>query len=552
MHIVTLTLGLLLLFSIGFVDVEAKAFDLTMNFDDEVYTFPFVEVMDYYKNIRQQPSITILDDELFSNHLNSSKTLSYHLYRVESDDNLFNMATHIHDSQTNSSMIIATVQITNGSSFDIFSTLSVVEHRQKRSSKKDYIVKQNSRIIDQASVTIDWLTNRRRQYDNSNESIEYGEDARTVDPPFYDESISSIEVTTLTVNTIDNVTDEVMNSTTMATTEKLIPEKKEHIYLEIVAVIDSLILNDVRTILDRTETESIEILKYYYLHVFMGVQHMYRQSLVYETMDVHIRLSKMIFATSKNQLPWESFKNISSTIDRYRKSPNNMTLRPNVSMNLLKSLHQAYKGADWDSKYSIGHADHIMTFTRLDLIDGAGSAYVLGTCLPLFKYSIIQEDLNSFSTTLTAAHELGHNLGLNHDEIENNCNDPRVRYIMSPKNMNTVDRRQLTIFSPCSIEQLKSFAHHSSTTCWKNQIISSQNDPKFEKLREIISTKLGQIIDIHQQCQLQYGPQAKPYISVTYDSNQTLYEETVCDQLRCFKRIEDEFMYWQEGALEGK
>jgi hypothetical protein len=41
-------------------------------------------------------------------------------------------------------------------------------------------------------------------------------------------------------------------------------------------------------------------------------------------------------------------------------------------------------------------ADHIITFTRLDLIDGAGSAYILGTCLPLNE-SILNQKTKLYS-----------------------------------------------------------------------------------------------------------------------------------------------------------
>jgi hypothetical protein len=356
-------------------------------------------------------------------------------------------------------------------------------------------------------------------------------------------------VENITIPSAENDTELIMNTTMETTTPRTIPDKSRHLYLEIIAVIDSLITHDLRTLLNKTELETIEILKLYYIHIFTGVEHLYRQSLIYETLDVHIRLSKIIFATDKHRLPWESFKNISSVSNTYRKSPNNVHLRPNISMTLLKSLHQAYTS---DKRFFSNEADHIMTFTRLDLIDGAGSAYVLGACLPLYKYSIIQEDLNAFSVIITVAHELGHNLGLDHDETENQCNSPRFRYIMSPKNMNTIDRRQLPYFSECSINQLNNFVDKTTTTCWKNEIISTGNDTKLEKLRNIISMNLGQIINVHEQCQLQYGPQAIPYISVTYNNkNHTLYEENLCNQLRCFKTPEDEYMYWQDGAFDG-
>jgi hypothetical protein len=149
---------------------------------------------------------------------------------------------------------------------------------------------------------------------------------------------------------------------------------------------------------------------------------------------------------------------------------------------------------------------------------------------------------------LTVTHELGHNLGLNHDETENECNDPHIRYIMSPKHANTIDRRQVAYFSKCSIKQLNYFANNSTTKCWKKPIISTQNNTK---LRNSISIKLGQIINLRQQCQLQYGLQAIPFISVTYNKSQSLYEESLCQELRCFKKPYDDFMYLKDGAFDG-
>lgn len=316
-------------------------------------------------------------------------------------------------------------------------------------------------------------------------------------------------------------------------------------------MIDSLILHDVRTLLNKTELETIEILKLYYIHIFIGVEQLYQQSLIHATFDIHIRLSKIIFSTDKHRLPWELYKNISSLTNSYRKSHHNMNLRPNISMNILRSLHQAYKSNNFDRRFFTTTADHIMTFTRLDLIDGAGLAYVLGLCLPLYKYSIIQEDLNSFSVMLTVTHELGHNLGLNHDETENECHDPHIQYIMSPKSIQTVTRPRVAYFSSCSIKQLRFFINNTTTKCWKNKIISTSHDKTVETQRKIIFGRLGQIINLRQQCQLQYGLQAIPFISVTFNKTQTLYEENICKQLKCFKKPYENFMHWQDGAYDG-
>jgi hypothetical protein len=482
---------LLLLLLLNFIiSNNSSSFDLILNIDGNNNYFRFIEITTSTKN-HILPSIIILDNDNNSTTINSSFSSSIHTYHVESDENTFNIATLINRTSPDSSLLFAIIQISNDSFYDIIPSILIRQTRLKRSLNDDYIVKYNGSIIEQAYVSIEWHNTRERR----------------------------------------------------ATKKSKIPKKSRHIYLEIIAIIDSLILNDVRILLNKNEFETIEILKLYYIHIFIGVEKLYQQSLIHETLDIHIRLSKLIFSTDKHRLPWELFKNISSRTNNYRKSPNNLHLRPNISMNLLKSLHQAYISNKFDTRFFRNTTDHIMTFTRLDLIDGAGSAFVSGLCLPLYKYSIIQEDLNSFSMMITVTHELGHNLGLNHDEIDNECNDPHIRYIMSPKNMNTIDRRQVAYFSRCSIRQLNHFSTKTTSKCWKNKIISTKNNKKFEQL--------GQIINLHQQCQLQYGLKAIPFISITYNQSQTLYEENICNQLRCFKKPLDDFMYWLDGAFDG-
>ena len=537
----------------------SSSFDLLLNVDGIDNNFRFVETTKSAKQ-EQLPSVIILDDDYDPSITNPSPLSSVQTYRVESDENLLGFATVINRAPVESNLLFAMVQTSNGSIYDISPPMSPAQIRTKRSLNDDYIIRTGNSIVKQAYVTVEWSNDReRREVDDTEATTSSLSEEETRLPASENVRSSTLPSVSLpdtmeniTIPSAENDTELIINATMKTTTPRPIPEKSRHLYLEIIAVVDSLITHDLRTLLNKTELETIEILKLYYIHVFMGVEQLYRQSLIHETLDVHIRLSKIIFATDKHRLPWESFKNISSLINPYRKTPNNMHLRPNISMALLKSLHQAYTSNKFDQKFFTNGADHIMTFTRLDLIDGAGSAYVLGACLPLYRYSIVQEDLNSFSVMMTVTHELGHNLGLDHDETENDCNDPSFRYIMSPKNMNTVDRRQLPNFSECSITQLNHFADTTTTTCWKNKIISTRNDTDFETLREIISTKLGQIINIHQQCQLQYGPQSVPFVSVTYNSkNHSLYEENICNQLRCFKKPSDDYMYWQDGAFDG-
>lgn len=509
---------------------SASSFDLNLNIDGIDNRFRFIET----KQTNHIPLTIILDENADGTLQHTSDLSSIQTFQHESNEDLFGYATAIHSNNTDTKFIFAMVEIWNGSIYDISPSMSFGLRRTRRSLNDVYIVRSSNSIVEQASVKIEWHDNRERREINEPEITTEQSDTSTIHSP------------NITLSSSEN------DTTTETTTPRPIPEKSRHLHLELVAVVDSLITNDLRALLNKTELETIEILKLYYIHVFTVAEQFYRQSLIHETLDVHFRLSKIIFATDKHRLPWESLNNMSNLTNTYRKNPNNPHLRPNMSMVLLKSLHQAYTSEKFDRRFFTNGSDHIMTFTRLDLINGAGSAFVLGACLPLFRYSIIQEDLNGLATIITVAHELGHNLGLNHDEIENQCNDPRFRYIMSPKNMHSIDRQQLTRFSECSIAQLNDFVNDSMITCWTNPIVSTNNDSKLENIRTIISTKLGQLINIHQQCQLQYGLQAMPSVSTSYtDTNHSLYEESICNQLQCFKKPEDDFMYWQDGALEG-
>ncbi|CAF2938361.1 unnamed protein product [Rotaria sp. Silwood2] len=523
-----LTFLLLLLININLIILNnTSSFDLILNIDGKDNYFRFVEIITSTKN-HLLPSVIILDgNDHNPTTINSSYSSFIQTYHIESDENPFNIATIINRVSSNSNLLYAIIQISNDSLYDVIASISISEIRSKRSCNDDYIVKHNGLILKQAYVSIQWHNNRERRSAKKFQN-------------------------TMSKNIISSITlPKTIKNRTFSSNKKVIPKKSRHIYLEIIAIIDSLILHDVQILLNRTEFETIEILKLYYIHIFIGVEQIYRQSLIHETFDIHIRLSKIIFSTNKYRLPWESFKNISSLTNIYRKSPNNLHLRPNISMNLLKSLQQAYTSNQFDRRFFTNTVDHIMTFTRLDLIDGAGLAYVSGLCLPLYKYSIIQEDFNSFSVMLTVTHELGHNLGLRHDEIENKCNDPHKRYIMSPKIISTMDRPKVAYFSQCSIKELNYFINNTTTKCWKNKIISIKDDKILEKDRNLISTQLGQIINLRQQCQLQYGLQAIPFISVTYNKSQALYEENICHELKCFKQPTDDFMYWQDGALDG-
>lgn len=526
-----LTLILILSINVNLISLyNSSSFDLILRVNGTDNYLKFTEKVRLMKD-GQLPSVIILDDNQNPTIINSS---FFQTYNIESYENLFNIATVIH--RTDSNLLFATIQMSSDSVFDIIPFTSINQKRSKRSFNDEYIVKKNGIILEEAHVSIQWHHNRKRRAAKTSKVTKSNKMTSTKKTPI---DVSKSRVSSPPKKVVKPI-DKKPNAKIL-----------RPLYFDIIAVIDSLILSDVQTLLNKSESETFEILQLYYIHIFLGVEQIYRQSFINESMDIHIRLSKLILSTDKYRLPWEQYKNISSITNTYRKSPNNVHLRPNISLSILKSLHQAYTSNQFDKRFFTNTADHIMTFTRLDLINGAGLAFVSGFCLPLYKYSIIQEDLNSYSTMITASHELGHNLGLSHDETENTCYDPNIQYIMSPENRKAMGRRQVPNFSRCSIKEFKYFLANTPIKCWENKIISTQNDKLLETKRNIISGYLGQLINIHQQCQLNFGFEAIPYISVTYNKTQTLYDESICESLQCFRKITDQFMYSQDGALYG-
>ena len=104
------------------------------------------------------------------------------------------------------------------------------------------------------------------------------------------------------------------------------------------------------------------------------------------------------------------------------------------------------------------HWDHGLMLTGLDLYDGSpkqnsviGLAWVSGMCHP--EYSCTINEGNNFESVYVIAHEMGHNLGMNHDgetSSGNTC-DPNTN-LMSP----VLGPGKVT-WSSCSNQEINNF-----------------------------------------------------------------------------------------------
>eukprot|EP00095_Tigriopus_kingsejongensis_P012524 maker-scaffold455_size166772-snap-gene-0.42 protein:Tk12524 transcript:maker-scaffold455_size166772-snap-gene-0.42-mRNA-1 annotation:"a disintegrin and metalloproteinase with thrombospondin motifs 18-like isoform x1" len=105
-----------------------------------------------------------------------------------------------------------------------------------------------------------------------------------------------------------------------------------------------------------------------------------------------------------------------------------------------------------------GHWDHGLLLTGLNLFDRQpkfdsviGLAWVSGMCHP--SYSCTINEGSNFESVYVIAHEMGHNLGMNHDGESregNTCNPDK--FLMSP----ILGPGKVT-WSTCSNEEISEF-----------------------------------------------------------------------------------------------
>nr|P0C6E4.1 RecName: Full=Zinc metalloproteinase/disintegrin; Contains: RecName: Full=Snake venom metalloproteinase; Short=SVMP; Contains: RecName: Full=Disintegrin jerdonatin; Flags: Precursor [Protobothrops jerdonii] len=107
---------------------------------------------------------------------------------------------------------------------------------------------------------------------------------------------------------------------------------------------------------------------------------------------------------------------------------------------------------------------HLLTDTKLN-DNTIGVAYKKGMCDPKLSVGLVQDySKNVFMVAVTMTHEIGHNLGMEHDEDKNGKKCKCDTCIMSP----VISDKQSKLFSDCSKNDYQTFLTNYKPQCILN------------------------------------------------------------------------------------
>ncbi|XP_072177044.1 uncharacterized protein [Diadema setosum] len=191
---------------------------------------------------------------------------------------------------------------------------------------------------------------------------------------------------------------------------------------------------------------------------------------------------------------------------------------PQTDLDLTNELSHSLKNfCEWQKDHS---SDISVLLTRLNLQIGGNSdvtgkaSDVGGACDPS-RRCVIAQDHGPSGAIFTLAHEMGHSLGMYHDDADSGCYNNGN--IMASGNSGGTEAFQ---WSQCSRNDLGDFLSSPESECLDN----TNNDVPVVSSESVVMP--GYFYDASQQCRLTFGPEA--VVAEGY-----IESEAMCAELQC-------------------
>ncbi|XP_053383936.1 A disintegrin and metalloproteinase with thrombospondin motifs 18-like [Mercenaria mercenaria] len=333
-----------------------------------------------------------------------------------------------------------------------------------------------------------------------------------------------------------NVREELVNELRALLREEQVEDKIQELFVkenrqkravgdlyavEVVMVVDSSLWDKYYSITEGNSEMDKDDATMYFLrerlaHIMNGVSLRY-EAIEDPAMDVYVTISEFLFYKNRNT---------SSPLPSNVKTPRRNDIEYADSDVYIDGLVSWVRTAPITK-----HNDHVMVITGYELYYGgnikndgvAGVAYVGGAC---GNYRVsVQEDGDYFVLTSVAAHELGHNLGADHDGDESSsaCK-PDDKNIMAPYITSFSSGETYSVnpwrFSTCSVKAFKDFFGRGR--CFKDHGNYYDKD-EWNKHNEKLP---GERFTPEQQCKLISGDNS--YVCSNANN------EEICRVMGCF------------------
>ncbi|XP_043462611.1 venom metalloproteinase 3-like [Leptopilina heterotoma] len=258
----------------------------------------------------------------------------------------------------------------------------------------------------------------------------------------------------------------------------------------------------------------VEAIKKYIATYWSAVDLRYRQL---SNPAVRLNIAAVILSTGRQEVPFIQ----SSIYDRIKIDADKVLIE--TGKYLLSNKIFRFRD-NFDLSLTMTSRNMCTIDTNGDDCSTMGYAYVSSACSVIKSednsYKMVEgvgmvEDNGGFKGIMLAAHELGHILGVEHDEV-GNC---KYRYGIED---GYIMENQLAFsdnsfdWSPCSLRNFSIFLNHGNATCLRNKPIIGN------KINNFLP---GQLYSLEHQCEKHY-PGSRPCKEGTFLRN-------ICLELNC-------------------
>lgn len=243
--------------------------------------------------------------------------------------------------------------------------------------------------------------------------------------------------------------------------------------------------------------DAIQNIIYYYTNIINGVNMRY-SSINESDFAISVNVVGFHIALTPSDSPWTEASNIK--VD----DSNVLGYTALDSFESWASNEAPLLGLDFDQATLFSSYSFFRYISETDptKVYFSGLANIEGVC-DSRRRTAINHESGEYASIQTAAHELGHNLGAQHDGYGNDCNRT-LQYVMAtaPQRLTNLTFNNPFVFSSCSIQYFRDHLADLTSTD-SNCLLNAPADVAMN-----ITEYPGQRYSVDKQCQIIFGPES--------------------------------------------